>query len=844
MLDLIFSGLVTLLGGALDGLIQLFLPILDFNFDTFNSTFPYAADAYIIIQYIGMAVALLIATFRIIPFFFGGEKSENPFRVLVSAGIAVACVFYGNYGFSALMEFAQMPFDALRVSHTAVGFGFNISHFITQKIGEPALILNCIILIAIIIAFGKLFIEIIERYVFLFVLLYLSPLFSSTLASKETSGIFKKFVSMFISQCIIFVLNIWFLKMVISMFQNLTAAPAVFLALLMGYAMLRIAAKIDNYLNQLGLNSALAGMGSELAVAGIIVSKALGGKMPNGNKGSGNNRNNSSVLGSFSNFTNGIIDGIKKHDPFGPFAGTARQALVNALHGKSTNWGEVWEEQKANNVFWRHGKVAQNIGDMKNIMAGNAQKPETWANQMGTVSRNGYMADQIFSQFASGDAECKDSLAISSVAQGIGINAIDEDAGELLNVGYGNVNADNSAFSMNNQGIHAEYEKDGWKHEWDIKNASQFNELTPQKQQAYEAFKSSDGKQYYMSYNKTRAESAAMKSQTAAMEQIKNFGLNPLQHQLDSNAMAMLRKDPAMVHDLYQNLGKNGVSFDTSTAEGRRAMADMLSITPVSGSAFAGKKAAMDALAGGATITASSCNANGMELSWKDPQDNTYAFAVKTPAGVADAATLMNSGYTSFDMGKGSFGWANYTTPPAPKEVIATKAKNFASDPNTSPLSSGDCQTIFKDPGMAHSVLMGIGRNGGKIHIEPGENSPYREYAAGMVANLRLEGVPASERNAAAMAIMAGQARFDQDGRGFSVEYDASANEGRQITMLTPSAIKGTSAPDVGGERLDYDQLANRRYSINTINGDNFYSLYETQLPPTRKANRSTNDHY
>jgi hypothetical protein len=252
----------------------------------------------------------------------------------------------------------------------------------------------------------------------------------------------------------------------------------------------------------------------------------------------------------------------------------------------------------------------------------------------------------------------------------------------------------------------------------------------------------------------------------------------------------------------------------------------------------------MDALAGGATITASSCNANGMELSWKDPQDNTYAFAVKTPAGVADAATLMNSGYTSFDMGKGSFGWANYTTPPAPKEVIATKAKNFASAPNTSPLSSGDCQTIFKDPGMAHSVLMGIGRNGGKIHIEPGENSPYREYAAGMVANLRLEGVPASERNAAAMAIMAGQARFDQDGRGFSVEYDASANEGRQITMLTPSAIKGTSAPDAGGERLDYDQLANRRYSINTINGDNFYSLYETQLPPTRKANRSTNDHY
>lgn len=859
MLDLIFSGLATIVGEALDGLIKLFMPLLDFDFDTFNSTFPYAADVYTIIQSIAMAIVLLIAAVQIIPFFWGGKRqNESPFRILISSAIAVGAIFYGNYIFAAIMEFAQQPFDTLRISNASASLEWNLSSVISSAVYQVSILLYIVLIVAIGIAFVKLMLEIIERYVFLFVMVYLSPLASATLASKETSGIFLKFVSMFISQCALFVLNIWFLKMVVSMFQNLASSPILLLGLLMGYAMLRIAAKLDSYMNQLGLNAAAVGMGNELLAAGMIAMN-MGGKAIN--KSGAGADNKGGVLGIVDKISNGYgkispVAGISQgiNNGIGGLWRSGQQALgaaMDAANGETGIFNKGAAAIEAGSKSFGES-LSPNMHDAWMKTQGGSLWARGYAGMRGEqpgwddISKNGFVADSVIRGFENAQGNCasEGSEDISALCQGIGLNNVDENAQEMLDVGYGNVVADNMAYKIDGDGMQAQYEKDGWAHNWQVKTATQYGKLSPHEQQSYTAFKSSDGKQYYYSHNKTRAESPMMKAQTSSMEQIRKFGMNPMRETLDSDAIAMLRKEPSMVHNLYQNMGNNEVPLDASTPEGRRAMGDMLTITPVSGSALTGKKAAMDALAGGATITESSCNASGMDLSWQDNKGDAYTFSVKTPVSTEGATALLQNGYTSFAMGNGSYGWAKYTTPPTPKENAADKAIRFASSPSTTSLSIGDCQTIFRDPGMTHSVFMGMAQNGGKIHIEPGENSPHKEYAAGMISNLRMEGIPASERNAAAMAIMAGQARFDQDGRGFSVEYNAGEHEGRHISMLTPSAVKGTNAPKVDGEKYDFDHLANRKYSINTINGDNFYSLYETQLPPVKKSNRSTNDHY
>ncbi len=865
MLDYIFSGIASLLGEALDGLLQIFLPLLDFSFDSFNNTFPYAAETYSLIQAFAISIALLIAAVQLIPFFFGTNKqNETPLSILLSAGLSVFGIFYGNYIFTAIMEFAQKPFDALRVSDNVGNLGFSISFIISEAFYAINILLYILVLVAMGIALLRLMLEIIERYVFLFVLVYLSPLASASLASKETSGIFAKYFSMFISQCFLFVLNIWFLKMFISMLQSLSGSPAIILGLTMGYAMLRIATKIDSYLNQIGLNTATVGMGNELmgAFAGLM---AMGMRGTVGKKGTGNAgiNTNPEDRGGILGIADKVANTYGKVSPIS----MVPQAASNAMGGFFKTTGQAWEaakdaayDKKGFAEQTKAGFTAGKNAFMDNFNqnqhdAWNKTKGENlWARHFfpGTdpgfddIAKNSFMADKVFTRFENSEEsnaiERPDNVA--AILQGIGFDQVDKEAQDVLNVGYGNVEAENVAYRIDNDGINAQYEKDGWKHDWQYKNASQYSQLPPQKQQAYTAFKSSNGMQYYYAHNKSRVESPITKAQANAMNQIEAFGSNPLQNSLDANAMAMLRKDPGLVNELYNGFGTGNVSFDASTAEGRRAMADMLSVTPVTGNAFAGKKAAMDALAGGAPINTSSCNSNGMELSWTNAAGESYAFSIKTPAGTEDPATLMESGYASFDMGSGSYGWAKYTTPPTQKEVLTNKATAFVSNPDNNIFTPGETQAIFKDPEITHSIFTGLVDSGERIHIEPNQESPHREFAAGMVANLRMEGVSANDRNIAAMAIMAGQARFDLDGRGFSVEYNASENEGRQISMITPSAVKGSSAPNDGKEKYDYDNLANQQYNLNTINGENFYTICKKNLPPVNLLDRSTNDHY
>lgn len=127
----------------------------------------------------------------------------------------------------------------------------------------------------------RLFFETGERYVVTAVLTILSPLAFSMGGSKSTEDIFKGWVRMFASMCLMMVFNVIFLKMLISVLAVMPDGVDVlpWMILVMGIA--RVARKIDSIIARIGLNPAITGDGlGRSGLPGMMVltiARSIGG---------------------------------------------------------------------------------------------------------------------------------------------------------------------------------------------------------------------------------------------------------------------------------------------------------------------------------------------------------------------------------------------------------------------------------------------------------------------------------------------------------------------------------------------------------------------------------------
>lgn len=290
MLDLILSYLAKIIAECLELIMGFLLPVFGFDFDTFAAAFPFAASAYYIFQKVALSIALAIGVFHLMKYlmsWFGvrvDQLKSSPIRQLGQVVLSVIFIYYGNYVLSAIIDIARLPFNALL--NTNVETNWNPLEFsfspVTAALHDFFYSYSVLLYIILILLVGfsmiKVVLEAVERYIILYVLIYLSPLAAASIASEETSGIYKKFFSMFISQCLLLLLNVWSVKMGISMLSNLSQNATPVLGLLMGYGFLRVAQKMDSYLNQLGLNAAItgAGLGMELMATGAMLMGKFG----------------------------------------------------------------------------------------------------------------------------------------------------------------------------------------------------------------------------------------------------------------------------------------------------------------------------------------------------------------------------------------------------------------------------------------------------------------------------------------------------------------------------------------------------------------------------------------
>ena len=130
--------------------------------------------------------------------------------------------------------------------------------------------------------FVKLCFEVAERYVVTAVLVLMAPLAFGLGGSKSTEDIFKGWCRMFASMCLMMVMNIIFLKLLISAMGYVPSGLGVLPWMLLIVGIARVARKIDSVVARIGLNPAITGDGLGRGLPGMVAghSRAWNGCNP------------------------------------------------------------------------------------------------------------------------------------------------------------------------------------------------------------------------------------------------------------------------------------------------------------------------------------------------------------------------------------------------------------------------------------------------------------------------------------------------------------------------------------------------------------------------------------
>lgn len=120
----------------------------------------------------------------------------------------------------------------------------------------------------------KLLFEIGERYVVTSVLTFFAPLAFAMGGSKNTNDIFKGWCRMYGSMMVMMIMNIVFLKLILSAMGNVTSG-SVLIWLVFVIALTRVARKIDSHIGKIGLNPAQTGDGVGSRLPGMMTMVAV-----------------------------------------------------------------------------------------------------------------------------------------------------------------------------------------------------------------------------------------------------------------------------------------------------------------------------------------------------------------------------------------------------------------------------------------------------------------------------------------------------------------------------------------------------------------------------------------
>ena len=370
MLTLILEGIFELIEEAIEILFQLFSGLFNFSLSNFTERIPAAALMYNLMRALGLGLVLAIAIYQIMKYFAGplAKTTEKPQAILLRTFFSVFLIFFAPYILEAVYDLTGIivndfinvdPDTSLRdltgaslsaediasdaVSFVGVSFASDLVNYLTG-LGVVGILFGIVLGIVLIVQFTKMMLEIVERYLVIALMIYSSPLAFSTFTSESTTQILKKWISMFLSQCILMILSIWGCVLFMNILGNQNVYELnVVQSMIFAYAIVKIVKRLDNYLQQLGLNPAITGGASLLDSIAATASglDRIGGKFGFGGKsGAGTAAAGGSSIMSNIKRNNGFIQGMANAKSL-PADATTKDRIGAFIEGsKRTGFGE------------------------------------------------------------------------------------------------------------------------------------------------------------------------------------------------------------------------------------------------------------------------------------------------------------------------------------------------------------------------------------------------------------------------------------------------------------------------------------------------------------------------
>lgn len=286
----------------------------------FEDSVPIVVDLYAIFVAVGWGLLIGNCAFQCMKAMFAGFgfETESPIILLLRTGL---------FGFLLIFskDICKIGLSIGKNVITLLGIPSNItlsmpSDSMFGGLGASWLL---VIIIGFILGFQliKLFFEIAERYVVVAVLTLLCPVGLAMGGSKSTKEICTGFIRTYISMIVMMVMNVLFLKLILSALATMPSGALVLPWCLLVVGIAKTARKADNLISKIGLNAAATGdplgAGRGLMMAAMVTrtimsvagkgggSKAGGGKATGGSQTNSNSHYSSNRGGNVRNSTGG-----------------------------------------------------------------------------------------------------------------------------------------------------------------------------------------------------------------------------------------------------------------------------------------------------------------------------------------------------------------------------------------------------------------------------------------------------------------------------------------------------------------------------------------------------------
>lgn len=300
MISSLISTLLQLISEPFAAFASWFLSLVNLNVSDFLSYFPAAETLYYVFQAVAMGLAIGLGAFQLVKFTSGmvNGTTETPFTVIGRVILAIGLIYFGNYILEFIIELFKTPYNEIIGEDFTNTFYDKLANFtdsivnftspenaadrfagMWDAISAPPKLLIALILL-IIFAFNmlELLMEVVERYILLCTIVFTSPLAFSTVSTGTTSNIFRSWTRMFIGQCILILFNGWSIQMLISIIYS--EGSSFLLKFLLAIGFIKIAKRMDTYMQMLGISVGTTGGGimKDIAATATVIRMAAGSK--------------------------------------------------------------------------------------------------------------------------------------------------------------------------------------------------------------------------------------------------------------------------------------------------------------------------------------------------------------------------------------------------------------------------------------------------------------------------------------------------------------------------------------------------------------------------------------